>query len=182
VTASPRPVGVPALTAAALPRYIPPLMLSVKRLAHLLVFSPQRAKWLSVRNRTALGLVLIGLAAWAMVYLLPSAEPVPGNTPAAASPPAPSPGVVRPTILIPPASATLPQSDNPVPSPAASKPRSVEGSAERKTAKSRASHKWRMVERLHASFFRGRAAVLPEPCRDHCDDWAEPMTWHGGGY
>lgn len=156
-------------------------MLRVKSLAHLLVFYPQRAKWLSVQNRTALGLMLIGLGAWAMVYLLPSAEPVPGNKPAAAaaSPPVPSPGVVRPTIPIPPAFATLPQSDNLVPTPAVSKPRTVEGSAGRKTTKSRASHKWRMVKRL---FFRRQPTAPPEPCRDRCDVWAEPMTWHGGGY
>jgi hypothetical protein len=77
--------GVRALTAAALARYIPPLMFSVKRVAQLFISSARRGGWLAPRNTTALGLVLIGLAASAMVYLLPSAEPVPGNTPAAAS-------------------------------------------------------------------------------------------------
>lgn len=50
-------------------RYIPPLMFSVKRIAQLFISSERGAKWLAPRNRTALGLVLIGLVASAIVYM-----------------------------------------------------------------------------------------------------------------
>jgi hypothetical protein len=152
-------------------------MFSVKRVAQLLS-SARHARWLAPPIGTALGLVLIGLAAAGVVYLLPRWQPIPGNTSAAAS----APGAMRPAIPIPPATETVAQSDEPVSTPAASMPQTVKGSDGHKTAKSRASHKWRVVKRPRASFFGRRTAVLSEPCRYHCDDWAEPMTWHGGGY
>lgn len=158
-------------------------MLSVKRVAQLFISAAQGAKWLAPRNRTALGLVFIGLVASAIVYMLPSSEPVSGSAPATASAPTLSQGAVRPAIPMPPAAAALVQADEPVPTPAVSMPQTGEGSAGRKTVKPRAWHKWRLVRRAaHASSFHVRTAVLSEPCRYHCDDWAEPMTWHGGGY
>ena len=92
-------------------RYIPPLMFSVKRIAQLFISSERGAKWLAPRNRTALGLVLIGLVASAVVYLLPSAEPVSGSAPAAASAPTLSQGAVRPATPMPPAAAALAQAE-----------------------------------------------------------------------
>jgi hypothetical protein len=157
-------------------------MFSVKRVAQLFISSARGAKW-APRNRTALGLVLIGLVASAIVYMLPSSEPVSGSAPATASAPTLSQGAVRPAIPMPPAAAALVQADEPVPTPAVSMPQTGEGSAGRKTVKPRAWHKWRLVRRAaHAWSFHARTAVLSEPCRYHCDDWAEPMTWHGGGY
>jgi hypothetical protein len=126
--------------------------------------APIREVGLAPPMGTALGLVLIGLAAAAAVYLLPSRQPIPGNTSAAASPPAP---------------AAVAHSDDPVPAPAALITNTVERSAGHKTVKSRTSHRSRFAKRVHAA---GRTAVFSEPCRYHCDEGAEPVTWHGGGY
>lgn len=176
-------MGVVGLDGPAPRALYPPLMFSAKRAAHLFS-SARRARWLAPPIRTALALVLIGLAASAMVYLLPSGEPVSGDTPAAASSAVPSPGVVRTAVFIPPAAATIAQTDDRGPAPAALTAQTAEGggSVGRRASKSRASHKWRLVRRVHTTFFHVPTAILPEPCRYSCDDWAEPVTWHGGGY
>ena len=68
----------------------------IKRIAHLIDSAAQGATRLAQPNRRALGLALIGLAAWTVVYLLPSGAPVLKTTPAVVFPPVPSPVAAGP--------------------------------------------------------------------------------------
>jgi hypothetical protein len=79
----------------------------IKRIAHLIDSAAQGATRLAQPNRRALGLALIGLAAWTVVYLLPSGAPVLKTTPAVVFPPVPSPVAAGPARPTPAAAATM---------------------------------------------------------------------------
>jgi hypothetical protein len=69
---------------------------------------------------------------------------------------------------------------------AAAQPRSIAeptaSRAEHKTVKRPAVHRPRhAVRRAHASFAHRWSPTFWEACRYRCG-WAEPVTWHGGGY
>ena len=105
-------------------------------------------------------------------------RPVSPDRPAVALSSAPSPGVTRPIVSVPPAELTEADLDKvQVPS----EPRAAELPAqgpEPLVAKGRAQHKSsRIARKTHASHVRKRPlfprpGVLTPP----------PMTWHGGGY
>lgn len=180
-----------------------------KGIAYFLGFAVRGAKRLASPDMLWLGLVLIGLAAWAAVIFLPDEEPWPKNTPVAASPPVPSPAAASPVGAQPPAMATTAQSGQaptpPAPSPVAASPagpqlpaaattaeldqaptpppwivQPMEQPTGPRTLKPRVSHRRRLVRRVHGSLVQ-RWAWEP-PCRYNCDNWTVPMTWHGGGY
>jgi hypothetical protein len=82
---------------------LPPIqpLSRIKRMTHLLVSAAQRSMRLALNGPALIGLALIGSAAWAMLYLLPSGEPVPGDTPIVAAPTVRSLGGVRPARPVP---------------------------------------------------------------------------------
>jgi hypothetical protein len=162
------------------------------RIAHLLVSAAQRAGWPVLPNGPLLWFVLIGLAAWTALYLLPSAEPM-RNTTVAASQAVPSAVVALPARPVPPEVVALPARPVPpaaattalldqalTPPPSIGQP--VEEPSEPKTLKPRSSHRPRHVKRVRAKFVHAWMPVVSEPCRYNCDNWTVPMTWHGGGY
>ncbi len=159
---------------------LPPIqpLWRIKRMTHLLVSAAQRSMGLASNGSALIGLALIGSAAWAMLYLLPIEEP--GDTTAAASPPIPPPGVVRPASPVPSKPVAIARLE-PVPPPPASIAQTDQEPIEHKTEKSRAWHKSRHVKRAHAAFVHLRTPAYWEPCRYQCD-WTGSITWHGGGY
>jgi hypothetical protein len=161
---------------------LPPIQPSsrAQRITDLLASATQRAGWLTPPKGPAISLALIGLAAWAMLYLLTSGEPMPGDTTAAASAPIPPLGVVRPASTVPSTAVAIARLD-PVPAPPASIAQTGQGPIERKTGKSWAWYRSRHGKRAHAAFIHLRAPAYWEPCRYQCD-WAGSITWHGGGY
>jgi hypothetical protein len=105
-------------------------------------------------------------------------RPVSPDSPAVALSSAPSPGVTRPIVPVPPAELTEADLDK---AQVPSEPRAAELTAqgpEPLVAKGRAQHKLSPIARKsHASHLRRRPlfpmpGVLTPP----------PMTWHGGGY
>jgi hypothetical protein len=118
-----------------------------------------------------------GLAlAFLTVSMLP--PPVSPDSPAVALSSAPSPGVTRPIVPVPPAELTEADLDKvQVPSEPPAAELTARG-PEPLVAKGRAQHKLsRIARKTHASHLRGRPlfptpGVLTPP----------PMTWHGGGY
>jgi hypothetical protein len=161
---------------------LPPIQPSsrAQRITDLLFSATQRVGWPMPPNGPAIWLALIGLAAWAMLYLLPSGEPMPRNMTAAASPPIPPLGVVRPASPVPPTAVAIARLD-PVSAPRASIAQTRQEPIEHKTGKSRAWHGSRHGKRAHTAFLHLRAPAYWEPCRYQCD-WARSITWHGGGY
>ena len=150
----------------------------IKRIAHLIDSAAQGATRLAQPNRRALGLALIGLAAWTVVYLLPSGAPVLKTTPAVVFPPVPSPVAAGPARPTPAAAATTVQSDQaPTPPPSIDQP--VDEPTPPNPIKPRPSHRSRLGKRMRASFVHWGTW---EPCRYNCDSWVVPMTGHGGGY
>jgi hypothetical protein len=162
----------------ALPRIQP--LSRIKRMTHLLVSAAQRSMQLALNGPALIGLALIGSAAWAMLYLQPIGEPVRGDTPVAASPPIPPPGVVRPASPVPSKPVAIARLE-PVPAPPASIAQTDQEPIKHKTEKSRAWRGSRHVKRVHAAFVYRRTPAYWEPCRYQCD-WAGSITWHGGGY
>jgi hypothetical protein len=162
---------------------LPPIqpLSRAKRITDLLVSAGQRARRLASPNGPALiALALLGSAAWAMLYLLPSGEPVRGIRPVSASPPIPRPGVIRAASPVPSTAVAIARLA-PVPAAPASIAQTGQEPIEHKTGKSRAWHRSRHVKRAHAAFVHLRTPVYWEPCRYQCD-WAGSITWHGGGY
>lgn len=161
---------------------LPPIQPSsrAQRITDLLFSATQRAGWLMPPNGPAIWLALIGLATWAMLYLLPSGEPMPRNMTAAASPPIPPLGVVRPASPVPSTAVAIARLD-PVSAPRASIAQTRQEPIEHKTGKSRAWHGSRHGKRALTAFLHLRAPAYWEPCRYQCD-WASSITWHGGGY
>ena len=158
----------------------------VERIADLAGAAARRAGWMGPPT----GWFLIGLAAFVMAHALPGGEPIPGNITAAAPqpvPPAaaaaphpmPSPSLALPASPAPPAGMTVAQVDQ-VAAPSGSIAQRMAGRTEHRPAK------WRALRRARLVVRRVRASLLyrwtPEPCRYQCDDLAEGMTWHGGGY
>jgi hypothetical protein len=162
----------------ATPLALPPSR--TRRIAHLLVSAAQRAGLPVLPNGPLLWFVLIGLAAWTALYLLPSAEPT-RNTAVAASQAVPSAVAALPASPVPPAAATTALLD-PALTPPPSIGQPVEEPSEPKMLKPRSSHRPRHVKRVRVTFVHARTPVVSEPCRYSCDNWAVPMTWHGGGY
>ena len=159
---------------------LPPIqpLSRIKRMMHLLVSAAQRSMGLASNGSALIGLALIGSAAWAMLYLLPIEEP--GDTTAAASPPIPPPGVVRPASPVPSKPVAIARLE-PVPPPPASVAQTDQEPIEHKTAKLRAWHRSRHEKRGHAAFVHLRTPAYSEPCRYQCD-WAGSISWHGGWY
>jgi hypothetical protein len=151
-----------------------------QRITDLLASATQRAGWLTPPNGPVIWLALIGLAAWAMLYLLPSGEPMPGHTTATASLPIPPPGVVRAASTVPSISVAIARLD-PVPAPPASIAQTGQEPTEHKTGKSQTWHGSPHRKRAHAAFVHLRAPAYSEPCRYQCD-WTGSIAWHGGGY
>lgn len=151
----------------------------IKRMTHLFVSVAQRSMRLALNGPALIGLALIGSAAWAMLYLLPTGEPVPGDAPIPAAPVVQSLGSARPARPVPPAAIPIVQLD-PAPPPVMIA-KTVEEPIEPKTGKSRAWRGSRHVKRAHAAFVHLRTPAYSEPCRYQCD-WAGSITWHGGGY
>ena len=160
---------------------LPPIqpLSRIKRMTHLLVSVAQRSMRLALNGPALIGLALIGSAAWAMLYFLPTGEPVRGDTSIPAAPIVQSLGGVRPARPVPPAAMRIVQL-GPAPPPVMIA-KTVEEPIEPKTAKSRAWHRSRHVKRAHATFVHLRTPAYSEPCRYQCD-WAGSITWHGGGY
>lgn len=163
----------------------------IEQTAHRLGLAARSARWLALPG----GLTVVGLAALAMVQFLTTAKPAMLRSAAAVAPAAamPSPTVPpAPTVPTAPAAAPAPIAPTAAPqlppalASATAEPESASPAllgpsmgTERRTAKSRASHRGRhAVRRAHAAYPRRWAW---EACRYQCD-WQQPMSWHGGGY
>ena len=117
----------------------------------------------------------LALAFYSVSMLL---RPVTLDRPAVALSSAPSPGVTRPIVPVPPAELTEADLDKVL---VPSEPRAAELTAqwpEPLVAKGRAQHKLsRIARKTHASHLR-RPPLFPMPGVLT----PPPMTWHGGGY
>jgi hypothetical protein len=150
----------------------------VERIAYLAGSAVRRARWMGPAG----GWFLIGLAALVMAHALPGGEPMPGNMPAGATQPVPSPSVTLPASPAPPAGMTVTQLGQ-LSAPSGSIVQRMAGRTEHKPAKWRAPRRSQfVVRRVHASLVPRWTSVLWEPCRYQCDDGVGVMTWHGGGY
>jgi hypothetical protein len=161
----------------------------VERIADLVGSAARRARWMGPPT----GWFLIGLAAFVMAHALSGGGPIPANTLAAAPQPAPPAPAVAPQPG-PSPSAALPASPTPptgvpvaqlgqVSEPSGSIAQRMAGRNEHIPAKWRASRRSRLVvRRVYPLLVYRSAPVFREPCRYQCDDGAEVMTWHGGGY
>ena len=162
----------PARSAAPLPPS------AVGRIVTFVASAAQHVReWLGPPGAFALGLAIIGLAAWAMVFALARGEPVPRKAPVVVSAPPLSPSVATAARSVAPAVAMPPQ-PTAVPALPPSFVQTGKERAELEPIKPRLSHRWRHVKRARASLAR---PWTEEPCRYRCDASAEPMSWHGGG-
>jgi hypothetical protein len=165
----------PAQSGAALPAPPPS---GVRRIVPFVASAAHNVRGcLGPPGALALGLAVIGFAAWAMVFALSGGEPVPRKAAVAASAPLLSPSVATAASSTVPAVARPPQPEA-VPALPPSFVQTAKERTERETIKPRVSHRWRHVKKARASFAR---TWTEEPCRYHCDASAEPMTWRGGG-
>ena len=150
----------------------------IKRITQQLVSAGQPSVRMALNGPALIGLAVIGSAAWAMLYLQPIVQP--GDTTAAASPPMPPVGVVRPASPSPSQAVAIARLE-PVPPPPTSITQEGQEPTEHKTAKSRAWHRSGLGKRASAAFFYRGPPAYSEPCRYQCD-WAGSISWHGGGY
>jgi hypothetical protein len=161
----------------------------VERIADLVGFAARRARWMGPPT----GWFLVGLAAFVMAHALSGDGPIPANTlaaapqpappaPAAAPQPGPSPSAALPASPTPPTGVPVPQLGQ-ASEPSGSIAQRMARRNEHIPAKWPASRRPQLAARRVYPLLVGRAApVFPEPCRYQCDDGAEGMTWHGGGY
>jgi hypothetical protein len=158
----------------------------VERIVDLVGSAARRARWMGPPT----GWFLIGLAAFVMAHALSGGRPIPANTlaaapkpaPAVAPQPGPSPSAALPASPTPPTGVSVAQLRQ-VSEPSGSIAQRMAGRNEHIPAKWRASRRSRLVvRRVYPLLVYRSAPVFPEPCRYQCDDAAEGMTWHGGGY
>ena len=161
----------------------------VERIAHLAGSAARRAWWMGPSS----GWFLIGLAAFVMAHALSGGEPIPGNRPATVSQPGPaarasvpqparSASVELPASPAPPAGMTVAQLGQ-VSAPSGPVAPRMERTEHVPVKWRAAPHRSRLlVRRASASLIRRWTPVFSEPCRYQCDDAAEVVTWHGGGF
>jgi hypothetical protein len=151
------------------------------RVERIADFVGSAARW-ARRMGPSSGWFLIGLAALVMLHALSGGEPMPGNMPAAAPQPVPSPSAALPASPTPPAGVPVVQLGQ-VSEPSGSIAKRMAGRNQHIPAKWLASRRSRLIVRRGYPLLVYRSApVFREPCRYQCDDGAEVMTWHGGGY
>lgn len=137
-----------------------------------------RARWMGPPT----GWLLMGLAAFVIAHALSAGGPRPGNMPAAAPQPVPSPSVALAASPAPPDGMTVAHLGQ-MSEPSRSIAQRMPGRNEHIPAKWRTSRRSRLVVRRAYPLLVYRSApVFREPCRYQCDDLAEGMTWHSGGY